>query len=199
MKNTDEYLYNEHPLADVVPLIETFIDKADYDEDTAKKILGLLVEGGDTAQQETISDALDEYSIEASAIESTSLDTEIDSDSTVRDKVRSMLERDYLDETASTVPDIVIDYNRNWTIEKTKDRKEELVREMLATLAFEGEYEETDSDEANFGINLRETIEDDYEKRVGLRYCPNQVRARSVAPNRLRSAKNSASAIERRW
>lgn len=169
MKNTGEYLYDEHPLADVVPLVETFIKQAEYGEDTAKKIFGLLVEGGDTAQQETISDALDEYNIEASDIGSTNLDMEIGSDSTVKDKVRTMLNRDILDETDNGVPDVVIDYNRKWMIENSKDRKEELVRDILSTLVFEDEYEESGSDETNFGINLQDIIEEDYEKRVGLR------------------------------
>lgn len=106
MKNTDEYLYDEHTLADIVPLVETFAFEADYDDEVTASIFGLLVERGDTAQQETISDALQHYSIDRDTIESTELDTEID-DSTVKSKVRSMLERGSMDETADGAPDIV--------------------------------------------------------------------------------------------
>jgi hypothetical protein len=169
MKNTDEYLYEEHTLADVIPLIEIFVDEAGYSDDIAKMIFGLLVESGDTAQQETISNALQRYSLNPEVIESSGLSDEIDSGSTVKDYVRSMLERDALDETASSAPPIVKEYNRAWTVEATKDRKEHLIREMLVTLAFEDEYDEENSDEDNFGVNLQEVIADDYEKRVGLR------------------------------
>ncbi len=169
MKNTDEYLYNEHSLADLVPLIEAFVDKAGYSEDVAASIFGLLVESGDTAQQETISDALIQYDIDADAISSTELTTDVDSNSTVKDKIRSMLERDTIDETDKGTLSIVKTYNHKWTVEDTKDRKEHLIREMLKTLAFEDEYDPSEDDEANFGTDLQTAIDDDYEKRIDLR------------------------------
>lgn len=170
MKNTDEFLYNEHTLPEMVPLIEAFVDNANYSDDVAAGVFGLLVESGDTAQQESISDALTEYSnIDANDIESTELETEIDGNETVKDKIRSMLSRDSLDETASSIPDVVENFNQEWTVEDTKTRKEYLIRDMLSTLAFDGEYEESDDDKENFGIDLEQEIEDDYENRFDLR------------------------------
>lgn len=169
MKNTEEYLYNKHPLAKIVPLVEVFIDESDYCEEIAAKILGCLVENGDTAQQETISEALVSYELDANDIESTELDTKINSDSTVKEKIRSMLERGSLDETENSAPTIVDEFNRKWDIEATKDRKEHLVREILITLAFEDEYDESDDDETNFGIDIRDAIDEDYKKRIALR------------------------------
>jgi len=169
MKNTDEYLYDEHTLADIVPLIETFVDNAEYSDDVAASIFGLLVESGDSAQQETISNALTEYNLNADGIESTEFESDIDGTDTVKDKIRSMLSRDGMDETASSAPDIVKNYNQEWTVKVTKARKEDIIRKMLMTLAFEGEYDASDDDEENFGIDLQFEIEEDYEKRIDLR------------------------------
>lgn len=169
MKNTDEYLYQEHSLAGLVPLIEEFANRAGYSKEVAASIFGLLVESGDTAQQETISGALEQYDIDADTITSTELTMEADSDSTVKDKVRSMLEREIIDETDDGAPSIVKSYNQKWTVENTKNRKEHLVREMLITLAFEDEYDPSKDDEENFGTELQTAIDDDYEKRIDLR------------------------------
>lgn len=169
MKNTDEYLYNEYSLADIAPLVEVFVDKADYSEDVAASIFGLLVESGDSAQQETISDALVEYDIDANTITSTKLTTNVDSNSTVKDKIRSMLERSTMDETSNGVPSLVKTYNRKWNVDDTKKRKAHIIRQMLITLAFEDEHDSTEDDETNFGIDLQTAIDDDYEKRIDLR------------------------------
>ena len=169
MKSTDEYLYEEHSIGDIVPLIEKFVEKAGYNDDVAASIFGLLVESGDSAQQDTISEALDEYEIDSDQITSTNLDTELDSESTVKDKIRSMLKTDIVDETKDTVERIVKTYNKEWTVDEAKIRKEDLIREMLVTLAFEDEYDSSDDDAENFGAELETLIDEDYEKRIDLR------------------------------
>lgn len=170
MKKTDEYHYTSHESGDVLNLLEMFMREAEYDDIIAKAILGLLVEGGDSGQKEHISGELIDYDIGPDEIESMTLDVEVgDDEQTVKALIRNMMSQATIDESKDSVPDTISEFNDAWNIEETKDRKSDVISEILETLAFEGEYDENDTELENFGIDLEEEIDKDYSKRVQLR------------------------------
>lgn len=170
MATNDEH-YTENQLEDVVKLIEFFSEKAGYDESVTADLLGLLMRDGDTAHKTLICDSLDNSDINPSDLETKKIGDKVsDGDELILSKARDMLSKDVLDETDSTTaPNIVKKFNSEWTIKKMKSRKTSLVRDILETLVFNEDYDEEKGDKENFGADLDSLIDEDYERRIGLR------------------------------
>lgn len=171
----------KYELEEIVSLIETFADEKGYSDTELAKILGLLISPDNPSDKDVIHNTLGR-NINKNELEPRVPDDEFNQDYTLREAARDMLKQNVIDETSKDVPNVIQDFNDDWTMEAVIDRKVHLLKELLDTLRFrqqlasseeeqegaedEAETEQaTSQDEPAIYSELRDMIEDDFEKR----------------------------------